>query len=249
MAAARHPREAVNDGGTRGVHRDMRVRIISSFIVVVAVAACGGSSEPVANGDSNPSSPTTPGAPADDPSGGPVLVAPKDTGAKKIFVTNEIFTGNLGGLLGADAKCQGEADAAGLSGKYRAWVSVFGRSAAARLWDEDAGPYVLVTGEVVAKDFRALVSGQIEHAIDRTPKGLEPRPSLGETGCGGNLVWTSTRKDGNYAGSDCNGWTSDAVVENDWPSLGIAGATSSQWTEWCFGPKCNFEAHLYCVEE
>ena len=184
----------------------------------------------------------------EDESTSPVLVAPN--GPKTVFVTEGTFTGALGGFAGADAKCQREADAAGLSGRYVAWLSGEGVSAKGRVSDDDAvGPYVLVTGDVVASSFRALRSGSLQHAIDRTAKGEEPSPSSGETQCGGNLVWTSTRANGEFTGSDCDGWTTEAVSSDDWPMLGIAGATTTQWTAWCVGPRCNFAAHLYCIQD
>lgn len=43
--------------------------------------------------------------------------------SKKVFATAGTWNGNLGGLAGADAKCQTEATSAGLSGTYRAILS------------------------------------------------------------------------------------------------------------------------------
>ena len=40
-----------------------------------------------------------------------------------VFVTSQTFTGNLGGIAGADQKCQDLADAAGLPGIYKAWLA------------------------------------------------------------------------------------------------------------------------------
>ena len=40
-----------------------------------------------------------------------------------VFTTKAVFDGNLGGLLGADAKCTVAAKAAGRAGKFRAWLS------------------------------------------------------------------------------------------------------------------------------
>jgi hypothetical protein len=175
---------------------------------------------------------------------------PKPDGSKRIFVTDDVFTGALGGLSGADAKCQAEADAASLGGRYVAWLGSANASAPSR-FTPHWGPYVLVTGDVVATSFSTLKSGQLEHAIDRTAAGREPRHSRGKTYCGGNLVWTATKAYGEYSGADCKGWTSASEEANPWPSpaLGIAGATSAQWTSWCYGMTCNLEAHLYCIEQ
>jgi len=39
------------------------------------------------------------------------------------FVTSTTYTANLGGIAGADAKCQARANAAGLPGTFKAWIS------------------------------------------------------------------------------------------------------------------------------
>jgi cysteine-rich repeat protein len=66
-----------------------------------------------------------------------------------VFVTSEIYTGNLGGLAGADAKCQSLADAAGLPGNYMAWLST-GASSPSTRFTQSPNPYVLVNGTKVA---------------------------------------------------------------------------------------------------
>jgi hypothetical protein len=52
---------------------------------------------------------------------------------KRVFVSGSKWNGNLGGLAGADAKCQQAADAAGLGGTFRAWISDDATSASSRL--------------------------------------------------------------------------------------------------------------------
>ena len=44
-------------------------------------------------------------------------------GSAYVFVTSETYTGNLGGVAGADDKCQALADQAGLPGVYMAWIA------------------------------------------------------------------------------------------------------------------------------
>jgi len=41
---------------------------------------------------------------------------------RRVFITEESFTGNLNGLEGADQKCQGEAEKQGLDGKWHAFL-------------------------------------------------------------------------------------------------------------------------------
>src|SRR5215212_6677746 len=44
-------------------------------------------------------------------------------GPCSVFLSSITYDGNLGGLSGADAKCQGLAAVAGLPGIYKAWLS------------------------------------------------------------------------------------------------------------------------------
>jgi hypothetical protein len=118
---------------------------------------------------------------------------------KRVFVTSTTYIGNLGGLVGADDKCQERADAAGLSGTFKAWLSAAGtgNSAAERLTHAPV-PYVRVDGVQVAANFTDLVDGTLAAPI-----------SLDEFGNPFtiNAVWTGTLPDGHSAGADCRGWT------------------------------------------
>src|SRR6187401_2282495 len=85
--------------------------------LLVCLIACDGvSSEPAA-----------PDAAED--TGGKVV-----TGNKRVFVPDQTYVGGLlGGLAGADMKCEARAAAAGLAGTYKAWLSDQTKSATARL--------------------------------------------------------------------------------------------------------------------
>jgi hypothetical protein len=53
--------------------------------------------------------------------------------ANFVFVTSRAYTGNLGGLAGADAICQTHAAEAGLPGTYVAWLATSTVTAPSRL--------------------------------------------------------------------------------------------------------------------
>jgi hypothetical protein len=61
----------------------------------------------------------------------------------RVFVTSTIYMGYLGGLDGADAKCQSVANAAQLGGTFKAWLRDDTTAARDRL-NHATGPYVLV---------------------------------------------------------------------------------------------------------
>lgn len=66
-------------------------------------------------------------------------------GPCRVFLSSQIYPGNLGGLIGADEKCNTLAQAEGLPGLYKAWLSTASVAAATRL-THNPGPYVLTNG-------------------------------------------------------------------------------------------------------
>jgi hypothetical protein len=172
-----------------------------------------------------------------------------------VFVSSTLYNGNLGGLSGADSKCQDLAKAAGLTGTYKAWLSDTTTSASYRLTHAGV-PYVLVDGTVVAQNWQQLISGgDLLHAIDKTESG--GAPPIGTFQCGGSspMVWTYTDPSGAPLGGglDCSDWTSNTVA------TGFSGeadsAMSPWWTQTCqSGPSgsastCADTAALYCMQQ
>jgi hypothetical protein len=168
---------------------------------------------------------------------------------KRIFVSSMQYTGNLGGLTGADAKCQGLADAVALGGSYKAWLSDdMGNSPSTR-FNRATVNYVLVDGTtVVAAGWTGLASGTLQHAINLNEKGGPP--PLGNTNCAGGgflTVWTSTMANGTAFGNNdsCAGWTGG----NGGSEWGRADVVDGTWTSWCNGGLCTWTSPIYCVEQ
>jgi hypothetical protein len=182
-----------------------------------------------------------------------------DAGSNKlVFVTSRVYSANLGGLSGADAKCQAHAEAAGLPGVYKAWLSDSTTFAADRFTHAEV-PYTLIDGTRVAADWSTLTSGSILHAINLSDArgegpGARINPCLGGECCAA-VVWTGTDPSGSWDPDafglqvhDCNGWTTTAVDGSrlwlgNWSSDFLGG-----WTESCLGD-CTFLAPLYCFEQ
>ena len=78
-----------------------------------------------------------------------IAVPAVDHNGKTVFVTNESFKGkNLGGLTGADGKCQAEADDPASivpSGTYLAWLSD-GTDSPDTRFTKSSHPYILPDG-------------------------------------------------------------------------------------------------------
>jgi hypothetical protein len=153
-----------------------------------------------------------------------------------IFVTSSMYDGNLGGLAGADAKCQQAADAAGLAGSFRAWLSDNTISAANRLVHSEV-PYVRVDGVPVADDWADLTDGTLDYPVVIDENGAN---------VGNSEVWTGTHETGAAIyGQNCSGWT----VVSGTAEVGLANLTSYQWTK-KYPQFCNrTNVRLYCLEQ
>ena len=164
---------------------------------------------------------------------------------KIAFVTSETYTGNLGGLAGADAKCQALAQAAGLPGTYMAWVSDANNSPSTRFTKSNT-PYVRVDGVVIANNWNDLVDGTLLAPLNKTESnGAVP---LGNTSCAGGgfpTTWSGTSTNGTSQGSFCGNWTNT----NGGSRWGRADQTNSSWTQWCSGGLCSWISPIMCFQQ
>ena len=167
---------------------------------------------------------------------------------KTIFVTSTTdHTGDLGGLAGADAICQGLADAPGSivpEGEYVAVLSVIGVNASGRI-TPSSGPYIRPDGAPVASDFGALFAAFDAGGLDRTRDLLNP-VIINELGTVSDVfVWAATSGSGVADGPDCLGWLS-----GDGGEAGTGGSSNSvaaQWLDFFLAPCDAPGRSLYCV--
>ena len=173
-----------------------------------------------------------------------VCIAPK-----RVFVTNARFTGaQIGGLTGADAKCQTEADAAGLGGMYKAWLSDLTGSPSTRFTKSLVAPYTRTDGFVLAQNWDDLTDGTISGVINRNAMN---QAAGGGPVCDTNnvWVWTNTSKMGTPSSdtNHCNNWTA-ATGGSVWGRTDV----TDFWTDSCFGgiDFCGTRmAPIYCFEQ
>jgi hypothetical protein len=160
-------------------------------------------------------------------------------GVCRVFLSSMTYSGALGGLAGADAKCQSLAVAAGLPGTYQAWLSDSTGSPNTR-FVRSTGPYRLVNGHTIAANFADLTDGILAAPISVTE-------TLGGVG-GGATTWTHTKLDGGEGGVNqhCVNWSSgDASKVGD---FGSPNDVASIWTTSGAGP-CNVLRRLYCFQQ
>jgi len=161
----------------------------------------------------------------------------------KVFVTSTLYAGNLGSAYEADNKCQLRAQAAGLSGYYKAWVSDSTIDAKYRIVDDvsDRVKFVLVDGiTTVAENPTDLSDGTIQNAINKDEYGnsavLTPV-----------YVWTGTYATGDETSNNCSNWTtSDSSYNGD---VGSLVDTSSWWSKASYSLyNCSGNYRLYCFQ-
>ena len=179
---------------------------------------------------------------------------------KTIFVTSELFTGDLvteanklpgnafaasEGLEAGDALCQNLADVDGSivpEGEYVALLSTEDVNAAARL-TPSIGPYVRPDGLPIAADFVALFSVDL-FSDDFNLINPIGRDELGEVSFG--VVWTGTFASGMGSGVDCLQWTSgDGGLQAG--RIGFNGNVDARWLS-VANQRCDVPSRLYCAQ-
>jgi hypothetical protein len=159
-----------------------------------------------------------------------------DLGERLIFVTSADYAGDLGGIAGANAKCQTRASLAGLPGTYLAWIGASGAPSIALRMTASPLPYRLTSGVTVALNFDGLLGPALLHPVDvtesRSQRTLRP-------------VWTNTNAFGQpQSSSDCNGWTSaDPGVTGQRDRSDLPSLASQQYAP------CDQVAALFCVQQ
>ncbi|MFO0599900.1 MAG: DUF1554 domain-containing protein [Myxococcaceae bacterium] len=165
---------------------------------------------------------------------------PPTPGAPKaVFITSLTFTGNLGGLAGADQKCATAAAAANLPGTFKAWLSSGSTSALSRFTVE--GPW----------EQRSQLDGNILTFRNRANLQTTPLAQLtvNEQGSSSQFttyVWTGTAAGGASSGNDCNGWTSASSAGVG--SYGDGSARSTNWTAFST-TGCDQPLALLCIQQ
>ena len=162
---------------------------------------------------------------------------------RRVFATSQVFTGDLGGIAGADAKCQEAANVLDRPGLFRAWISS-GTDSPATNFVRSKVPYVDLDGKQIAADWSDLTDGMLADGIYKTETGASPT----ESAClpTFRVAWTNTDILGNEPnlGTDCGGWKDLAQVGK----TGRLGYPASTWTD-SATLDCTCLASLYCVEQ
>ena len=168
-----------------------------------------------------------------------------------VFVTSQVYDGNMGGLAGADAQCQMLASNAGLPGTYKAWLSSTQESPSTRFTHSQV-PYVLPNGTKVADNWADLTDGTLDWRIDRTEAG-DPVPPTPDVGCNNiytdQAVHTGTSSNGTLydANYTCENWSNGFQAYGLW---GRSDTINGYWSAWCAkSTACQRDLPIYCFQQ
>ena len=161
----------------------------------------------------------------------------------RVFVSAQSYKGDLGGVSGADAKCQSLANTFSLGGTWEAWLSDYGNASASDELYHSTVPYVKLNSIQVADNWADLTDGTLDSPIDVSntyPLNYSTNFTF--------FVWTGTNPDGtsNSTMKDCSGWVSSS------PSIkGQSGQSSQTDTRWTriMDAVCSEMKLLYCFEQ
>jgi hypothetical protein len=161
-----------------------------------------------------------------------------------VFATSGTWSGNLGGLSGADSKCQAAASAASLPGTYRAWLSGDGDNEVRDRF-ETVGtslPFYLTDGTTkVADDWSDLTDGSLEAPINKDENGA---------GVSSSYVWTNTDSDGSAvyttASNNCSLFTSSSGAYGGY--AGYTAYPNINWTQYNHTSCSSSGFRLYCFQ-
>ena len=160
------------------------------------------------------------------------------------FVTSQTWNGILGGIAGADAKCQAAATGAGMSGTFRALVATgSGDAPAARF--ENVGttsPFYTPNSSgaeiKIADNWSDLTDGNLDAKFEKTEAG----------GTASGTAWTNVQATGIHYSSgsalSCTDWGNTSSNSGHHGNIGV---TTSSWMNGATGP-CSALRSLYCFQ-
>lgn len=217
--------------------------LCTASLLFFALTACSGGTQILGNGDGgSPSSGDTETSddvrePSDDDEGttsggssdndGPPANL---DGKKRVFATASSYSGNLGGLSGADKKCQQAADGANLGGTWTALLASRNVGALERV--KDVGPWYLVGSG--AKIFN--------NAANLGTKPLAPlwNDEQGTRNIFDGSAWLGGEH-GESSDEDCSAWRS--------ASDGESGHAASLNDLSSYANGCSDKLRLICLEQ
>lgn len=163
---------------------------------------------------------------------------------KSAYVTSTLYNGNLGGLTGADEKCQARAVVGIAEGKlpagstYKAFLSTGSPAVNAADRIPDAA-YIRTGGDVIAFSKDGLLAATLNARLDRTETGGDPQ---------GYYPWTGSTVAGHIGPSHCSSWTSNGFFDSGIVGWVLGNNLNNSWISDDSFP-CSAALSLYCFQQ
>lgn len=167
---------------------------------------------------------------------------------KAMFVTNDIYNGNLGGQAGADMKCMQQSFEYNIYGDFKAWIT--GADAAMSPSNKFVGytmKYSLWRGDFlgwvqVAADYLDLTDGTLAVSLDYDIAGIDISGGGAEKD-----FWTNTSATGDMIGAldtfHCKNWSSEGGTGR----VGRPG--DANWSDHLMDYGCSELKRIICIEQ
>lgn len=153
----------------------------------------------------------------------------------RVFASSLTYTGNLGGLSGADSKCQALAVAQSLGGTWKALLSDSSTNVKDRI--AISAQVELLDGTVIANDFADMWDGSITNSLNRD----ETNAAIG----GAADIWTGADEFGGSDANHCNNWTNGTNSYDG--NRGRTNTTSASWINRS-SAGCSATNRIYCID-
>ena len=161
---------------------------------------------------------------------------------RTVFVSSAVYTGNLGGLSGADAKCSTLATNAGLSGVYLAWLSD-GTTGPTDRFTRAKSQYILTDGTVIAENWDDLGDGTIKAGILVDENGVAISGTM--------MAWTNVTDNGDTYAAGLSGNPTCFGYSNDETSYyGVVGKVDNltRWSQETIND-CDILNRVICISQ
>src|SRR5688572_14876722 len=193
------------------------MRFVPAVLLSVTLG-CSSDSKEVVDAAPSPPSDAAPSV----PDARPPDAAPAPAASMSFFVSSEGGSGNLGGLAGADMRCQRLAAAVGMGGKtWRAYLSSEGTGAVDARDRIGSGPWHNFAGVKIADNLAGLhdqepasTTNNLRQAtaLDEQGRVIPGRPEAMAGGINQHDILTGSDAEGRVmAGGTCSSWTSAAA--------------------------------------
>jgi hypothetical protein len=173
-----------------------------------------------------------------------------------VFASSVAYRGDLGGVAGADKKCQGLAGDVNLKGRYLAWIADGTNESSPvnrfSFKKDDSREFRLPSGDVVASNWSALLTKSPSMEIAENEK----RDTFDQKLKVYRDAWSGVDSNG-YAdatANTCGAWTDfltgKGLVGRIWRENFGKNNDCTDGSKWssCYDLECWWWAHLYCFQ-